>query len=73
MNYREIVGDVLHQAEAEQTRAERLLKIAQVAIMANVSERTVWRDIKAGRLSVRYPYPHRPRVPLTDAKLYAGS
>lgn len=51
---------------------ERLLKIAQVARLANVSERTVWRDIHAGILPVRYPFPRRPRVTITAARAYAG-
>jgi hypothetical protein len=51
--------------------AERVLKIAQVARMANVSERTVWRDVKAGRLLVVYPFPRRPRVLLQLARQYA--
>lgn len=52
--------------------SERLLKIAQVARLANVSERTVWRDIQAGNLPVRYPMPRRPRVRMSDAREYAG-
>ena len=56
------------------TETERLLKIFQVARMANVSESTVRKDIKAGRLlaieriiRVR----RRIRVPLSAAKAYA--
>lgn len=64
--------DLLHQADAELAQAERLLKIAQVARMANVSERTVWRDIQAGRLVVRYPFPHRPRIAISHALIYAA-
>lgn len=64
--------DILRNAEAQIERAERLLKIAQVARMANVSERTVWRDIRAGKLQIKYPHPHRPRVPVADARAYAG-
>lgn len=63
---------VLRNADAELERAERMLKIAQVARMANVSERTVWRDIRAGKLLVRYPAPKRPRVPVESARTYAG-
>jgi len=53
---------------------ERLLKIPQVARMANVSERTVWNDIAAGRLSVqrqKLEHRHRNRVRLSEAKRYA--
>lgn len=56
----------------ESTTTERVLKIAQVARMANVSERTVWRDIKAGRLVVIYPFPRRPRVSIQLARRYAA-
>lgn len=63
---------LLKQADAELERAERMLKITQVARMANVSERTVWRDIRAGRLIVRYSAPRRPRVPVECARKYAG-
>lgn len=65
-------GDVLARADNESHLAERLLKIAQVARMANVSERTVWRDIAAGVLAVKYPRPHRPRVPVSAAREYAS-
>ena len=68
VNHREVV----RQADAEIERAERMLKIAQVARMANVSERTVWRDIRRGTLEVRYPVPGRPRVPVEIARVYAG-
>lgn len=61
----------IRQADAELERAERMLKIAQVARMANVSERTVWRDIRAGKLKIRYPFPRRPRVPIEVARAYA--
>lgn len=64
--------ELLRKADAEIERAERLLKIAQVARMANVSERTVWRDIKAGKLLVTYGTPKRPRVPVEAARAYAG-
>lgn len=52
--------------------AVRLLTISQVATLANVSRRTVWRDIQAGRLTVQYPKPGRPRIPIADARRYAG-
>lgn len=64
--------DAIKRIDAELARSERLLKIAQVAILANVSERTVWRDIKQGRLKVQYSVPGRPRVRLADARDYAG-
>lgn len=64
--------DAVRRTEAELTRNERMLKIAQVARMANVSERTVWRDIRNGKLFVSYPSPGRPRVRLADARTYAG-
>ena len=54
---------------------ERLLKVAQVARMAFLSERTVWRDIRAGRLQVvQMPLNHqrRTRVRLSEAKRYAA-
>jgi hypothetical protein len=54
---------------------ERLLKIAQVAIMANVSPRTVWYDIAAGRLHVerqKLRCLHRNRIRLSEAKRYAA-
>ena len=63
---------LLKQADHEIERAERMLKIAQVARMANVSERTVWRDIRAGKLLVRYPFPRRPRVAIADARAYCA-
>jgi len=50
----------------------RLLTISQVATMANVSARTVWRDLQAGELPLQYPRPGRPRVRLEDARAYAG-
>jgi len=63
---------IIEYARHEEQVVERVLKIAQVARMANVSERTVWRDIKAGRLVVLYPFPRRPRVPLQGARRYAA-
>ncbi len=51
--------ELLKQADAELERAERMLKIAQVARMANVSPRTVWRDITKGALKVERRLIHR--------------
>lgn len=63
--------EILRAEDAELERAERMLKIAQVARMANVSERTVWRDIKAGHLVVVYQRPRRPRIHIAIARAYA--
>lgn len=57
--------DILHQADAALAQAERLLKIAQVARVWNVSERTVWRDIQSGRLKAVASPSGRIRVPLS--------
>jgi hypothetical protein len=50
----------------------RLVTIAQVAVMAAVSRRTIWRDIRAKKLVVCYGTPGRPRVLVDDARAYAG-
>jgi hypothetical protein len=52
--------------------AVRLLTISQVATMAGVSPRTVWRDVVAGKLTLLYPQPGRSRIAIDDARLYAG-
>lgn len=52
--------------------AVRLLTVHQVATMAGVSPRTVWRDILAGKLTLLYPQPGRPRLAVDDARQYAG-
>ena len=65
---------LLAAADREIAETERVLKIAQVARMANVSPRTVWRDIKRGLLTVerqRIEKRHRIRVALSHAKSYA--
>ena len=54
--------------------AERVLKISEVARMARVSVRTVWRDIGEGRLEVeRRPAGarNRNRVKISVARHYA--
>ena len=58
----------------EIAEAERVLKIAEVARMARVSVRTVWRDINAGTLVVeRRPAGNRNRnrVKISVARHYA--
>lgn len=65
----------LKQADAEAERAERMLKIAQVARMANVSPRTVWNDIAKGALQVERKLircRHRVRVTVANARAYAS-
>lgn len=57
--------EVLRKADAEIERAERLLKIAQVARVWNVSERTVWRDIKEGRVRAVVTESGRTRIPVS--------
>jgi hypothetical protein len=63
--------DANKRIDAELARSDQLLKIVQVARMANVSERTVWRDIQKGTLRVSYSSPGRPRVAIIDARTYA--
>jgi hypothetical protein len=55
------------------SEADRLLKVAQVAIMANVSPETVRRDVRKGALLVLRVGPtRRIRVRLPEARRYAG-
>lgn len=66
--------ELLRKADAELERAERLLKISQVARMANVSERTIWNDIAKGALKVERKLiqtRHRVRVTIEEARRYA--
>lgn len=54
---------------------DRLLKVAQVARMANVSPRTVWNDIAKGALKVvrrKLKERNRTRVTVQEARRYAG-
>lgn len=63
----------LRHADRAMEDGERLLKVAQVALMANVSESTVRNDIKAGRLVSVARVIHvrrRIRVPLSAAIAY---
>lgn len=67
-------AEVQRQADAELARAELMLKIAQVARMANVSPRTVWNDIQKGALMVErrlVNHRYRTRVPIAEARRYA--
>lgn len=67
---------LLERADREGPDAERLLKIAQVALMANLSERTVLNDIKANRLPARawrLRCRTRYRIALSDAKRYIAA
>lgn len=59
-------------ARADSDAPERLLKLTQVARMANVSMSTVWRDLKKGALKGRRTPQGRWRVPLSESRRYAG-
>jgi predicted DNA-binding protein (UPF0251 family) len=66
--------ELLKQADVELARAERMLKIAQVARMANVSRGTVWNDILKGALKAERRLihkRHRIRVDRDEAIRYA--
>ncbi len=66
--------EILKQADAELERAERMLKIAQVAKMANVSRGTVWNDIIKGALKAERRLirtRHRIRIELEEAIRYS--
>ncbi len=67
--------ELLKQADVELARAERMLKIAQVAKMANVSPRTVWNDITKGALKVERRLirrRHRIRIDREEAIRYSN-
>lgn len=58
----------------EIAEAERVLKISEVARMARVSVRTVWRDIDSGLLAVERRTSgkrNRNRVKISVARTYA--
>lgn len=60
--------------DAELQEMETLLKIDEVARVARVSTRTVWRDIKRRKLQIesqQIVVRHRVRVRISVAKRYA--
>ena len=69
------VDKLLVECDRELLACDRLLKVAQVARMANLSPRTVWRDISRGALAVDRRLVgkrHRTRIRLSAAKEYCG-
>lgn len=61
------------EAERATAQAEKMLTVCEVAGLADLSERTVWRDIKRGILPVerwRVGKRYRVRIQPSEARRY---